>query len=202
MFTGLVQTLAQVVDFSEITEPSRLQIQLKTFPEQSPVCGESVSVNGTCLTIINSAQELAKNPQSLSFEVSTETKRCSNLGTLKAGDWVNIEFALLPQTRLGGHIVSGHVDGLAEVTQIHPQTGAWEFQFKLPVNLTKYVVPKGSICLDGVSLTVNQIEKDKIQVMIVPHTWEHTTFQHYRVGSLVNIEVDLIARHIERLLVA
>ena len=156
--------------------------------------GDSIAVNGVCLTVIEF------DDASFSVDVSNETISLTSLKGLKPGSAVNLEKALLPTTRLGGHLVSGHVDGLGTVVNKSEDARSIRFEIEVPAELKKYVAAKGSICIDGTSLTVNTVEGCVIGLNIVPHTQERTIIQHYEKGTRVNLEVDLIARYLESLL--
>ena len=161
--------------------------------------GESVAINGTCLTVASCDRAgLAQ------FYASPETLDRTNLGSLQAGTKVNLERAVSMATRLSGHLVQGHVDGLARLDAVIPEAGAYRIQLTLPQNLARYCVEKGSIALDGISLTLNTV-KDmpggscEIYLTIIPHTWAHTNLQSRRPGDLLNVESDVIAKYVERL---
>ena len=155
--------------------------------------GDSIAVSGVCLTMLA--------PQSNSFQadVSTETLDHTSLGSLKPGQPVNLELALTLQHRLGGHLVSGHVDGVAKLVSRAPDGRAERFEFKVPHKLARYIAQKGSVCVDGVSLTVNDVDGNRFGVCLIPHTLDVTTLAELKPGEIVNIEVDLIARYVERL---
>lgn len=155
--------------------------------------GESVAISGVCLTVA----ELKKG--ATVFYVSPETIDRTRLGALHENSQVNLERALLPNTRLSGHIVQGHVDGVARAIRIERREECYELDFELPENLARYVVEKGSIAIDGVSLTVNRIEANRLSVMLIPHTWTHTAFSSLKVNDPVNIEVDIMAKYLEKL---
>lgn len=157
---------------------------------------DSIAVNGVCQTVVNRSSSV--------FEVMcvAETLGKTTLGSLKVGDRVNLERAATLTTRLGGHLVQGHVDGVASLERIVPMDGSWEFYFRLPTELTRYVIARGSIAIEGVSLTVAEIEGELIKVAIIPHTFEHTTFGALNVGDKVNIEPDSLAKIVEKLLAA
>ena len=155
--------------------------------------GESIAVSGVCLTVTDMS--------SLFFwaDVSVETLKSTTLGSLQVGDTVNLERSLKPESRMGGHIVTGHVDGIGEILQREEEGRSWRFLFRAPSGLSRYIARKGSICIDGTSLTVNSIVDSDFEVNIIPKTMECTTFAAYTIGSVVNLEVDLIARYLERL---
>ena len=195
MFTGIVQavgTVRQVIplagDVSLVVDPGPLE-RLDVHP------GDSLAVNGVCLTVTN-----PDAGNHWRFDVSRETLSRSLLAQLKPGDKVNLEPALLPTTRLGGHFVSGHVDAVGRVVRVRPSARSYQVVLDAPARLTRYIAEKGSITVDGVSLTVNAVNGTQFEVNIVPHTWSGTIVQHYREGREVHLEVDLIARYLERLL--
>ncbi len=193
MFTGIIETLATITEITQRGIDVRLSLELPSLPTPTIQLGESIAINGACMTVV------ALENKTVSFDISAESLRCTNLGSLKKGSHVNIEFAMLPQTRFGGHIVSGHVDGLAELISMQTVGECWELKFKVPGELQRYIAAKGSICVDGVSLTVNTVEKNIFSVNIIPHTFHHTIVQFYQVSQRVNLEVDIIARYLERL---
>lgn len=194
MFTGIIQAVGQLTDKTAMQGDFRMQFQSASLPMHDVALGDSIAVNGVCLTVIE------KLEQGFSADVSSETVSRTSLAKLQRGSSVNLEMALTPTSRLGGHMVSGHVDGLGVVTGRHKDARSERFEIKAPGGLMKYIAEKGSICVDGVSLTVNSVSADRFDLNIVPHTLKHTIMQQYQVGSEVNLEVDLIARYLERLL--
>lgn len=196
MFTGIVQEVGEVVGLARRGEDVRIRVDARALDMSDVATGESIAVNGVCLTAI----ELTA--RGFAADVSRETLSCTTLAGLSVGDAVNLEKALLPTTRLGGHLVSGHVDGVGEVAETREVGGSCRVSITLPGSLARYVAPKGSICVDGVSLTVNAVSADGFEVNLIPHTMEKTVMKSYRRGTSVNIEVDLVARYLERLLSA
>ena len=194
MFTGLIQGVGRVARVESLGGDVRLHIEVGSLPFDTVEMGESIAVNGTCLTVV------AFDAQSFAADASNETLSLTTLGTLAVGSLVNLERALRASDRLGGHWVSGHVDGMGTVKQIHDDARAQRWRFEVPSALTRYIAKKGSICVDGVSLTVNEADAQGFEVALIPHTVEHTAFKTTRVGDAVNIEVDLVARYVERLL--
>lgn len=194
MFTGIVQQVGTVVAVAERAGDVRLQVDMAGTPPERLASGASVAVNGVCLTVT------ARDGRVVVFDVSRETLALTTLGRLVAGSRVNIEPALTPGEALGGHLVSGHVDGIGEVAAIEPDARSTRIAFRLPAHLLRYVARKGSLCVDGVSVTVNEVAGDKAGINLVPHTLQHTIMGGYRTGTSVNIEVDMIARYLERLL--
>jgi len=155
--------------------------------------GDSICVSGVCLTAV------AIDATGIAADVSNETLSCTTLGTLKSGDCVNLEKSLRLADRLGGHLVSGHVDGVGRVVAVEPDARSQRWTFEVPPELSRYIAAKGSVCIDGVSLTVNEVSSNRFGVNLIPHTIDATTFRDKRIGDAVNIEVDLIARYVERL---
>ena len=196
MFTGIIETLGSVQAIEKKSGDIRFIVNVGKLDMSDVSLGDSIAVNGICLTAI------AFDETTFTADVSNETISLTTLKDLKIGSAVNLEKALLPTTRLGGHLVSGHVDGIGVVTEIKQDARSIRIKFKAPPELNKYIATKGSICVDGVSLTVNSIQPDggDFSLNIVPHTQERTIMQHYKVGQQVNLEVDLVARYLESLL--
>lgn len=185
MFTGLVAAVSRVV-----SKGAALQVERPaTFADIA--VGESIAVSGVCLTAL-------PGPGPLRFDVSPETLRRSTLGALERGDLVNLERALAVGERFGGHIVSGHVDGVGEVVSITSEGGSHRVRIRAPRPLHRFIAQKGSIGVEGVSLTVNEVEDDIFGVNLIPHTWEVTTLGDLKVGSPVNLEIDMLARYLAR----
>ncbi len=196
MFTGLIQGVGRVAALEALGGDVRLHIEVGSLPFDAVELGESIAVSGCCLTVIR------HDADSFAADVSTETLACTSLGGWQPGQAVNLERAMLPTTRFGGHIVSGHVDGLGRVLSIHDDGRAQRWRFAAPGELLRYIAHKGSIAVDGVSLTVNAVDVEGFEVALIPHTVSHTRFGETGVGDPVNLEVDLIARYAERLLQA
>ncbi|MEC8351580.1 MAG: riboflavin synthase, partial [Pseudomonadota bacterium] len=156
--------------------------------------GDSIATNGVCLTVV------AKHSDGFSADLSNETISLTGFAHYKKGQTVNLEKAMQPVSRLGGHLVSGHVDGIATVESISPNARATEYWLSTDNDLMKYIPYKGSVCIDGISLTVNEVEQNRFKLTIVPHTAEQTTIAEFQVGTQVNLEVDQIARYLERLI--
>lgn len=194
MFTGLIQGRGRVLELAPLGGDLRLRVAVGNLPFAAVELGESIAVSGCCLTVVEFDAE------SFSADVSTETLACTNLGAWAPGQVVNLERAMLPTTRFGGHIVSGHVDGLGKVESIKSDARAQRWCFSAPADLLRYVAKKGSIAVDGVSLTVNAVDESGFEVALIPHTVAHTAFEFTRVSDQVNLEVDLLARYAERLL--
>ncbi len=198
MFTGIIQALGAVRSVTPTPSGRRFVIGLGALgarPGSRPMSlGDSVAVNGACLTVVEFS------PDSFAADVSAETLRVTTLGTLGPGSPVNLEPALTLAEPLGGHLVTGHVDGVGEVAERREEGGTAILRFALPDALRRYAAHKGSICIDGVSLTINDVADGRVLVTLVPHTLANTIMQHYRIGTPVNVEVDLVARYVERLL--
>jgi riboflavin synthase len=172
----------------------RLRVHSGRLPLRDVALGDSIATNGVCLTVV----ELPGD--GYAADVSVETLDFTTLGGLRSGDPVNLEKALTPSSRLGGHLVSGHVDGVGEVLELAQDARSWRARLRAPAQLARYIAHKGSICVDGISLTVNAVNGAEFELNIIPQTMEETCFGSYRPGSRVNLEVDLIARYLERLL--
>ncbi len=194
MFTGLVECVGEVVRIERDQHDARLTVRADLPEPKDVVLGDSIAVNGVCLTVVEIADQV------FSFDVSAETLACTTCGELIAGHTVNLERALLPSTRLGGHIVSGHVDGIGHIVGIHSRGDSKVLKILVPEGLSRYIASKGSVTLDGISLTVNAVEGAEFEVNIIPHTMEKTHLSAVTEGRCLNIEVDIIARYLERLL--
>ena len=193
MFTGLIEALGEVVSAEPVGGDMRLRIRSESLDMSDVALGDSIATNGCCLTAV----ELFDN--GYLADVSVETLSMTTLGRWQPGTRVNLEKSLLPTTRMGGHMVSGHVDGVAEIISRESSARSDLFWVRVPEKLARYVAHKGSIAIDGTSLTVNQVRGSELCLTIVPHTLEHTIIGGYQAGTLVNVEVDLIARYLERL---
>jgi len=193
MFTGIVQSVGRIASVTPRTEGVRLAVDTGTLVEDDVSVGDSVALNGCCLTVV------AIDAASLRFDVSSETLRCTT--GLDARGAVNLEKALRLSDRLGGHLMSGHVDGVGVVEQVTvvAEEGSVLLEVSVPGELARFVAPKGSIAIDGVSLTVNAVDGRRFSVNLIPHTLVVTTLAALRSGARVNLEVDLIARYLERL---
>ena len=194
MFTGIIEAIGKVEHSESRGGDIRLTIACGGLDLSHTELGDSIAVNGVCLTAV----EL--HEQSFSADVSVETMSKTSLGRLAVGNPVNLETALTLNTALGGHLVSGHVDGLGTLVEMHTDARSIRYSFEVDPEIQHYIVAKGSVTIDGTSLTVNGIEGNRFDVNIVPHTQQKTVFQYYQTGSRVNIEVDIIARYLERLL--
>lgn len=192
MFTGIIVAVGIVTRVETRGGDVRLSLDASALDIELAL-GDSLCVSGVCLTVA------AREGGICAFDVSGETLALTTLGDLHAGDALNLEPALRLSDRLGGHLVSGHVDGVGRVVAIEPDARSQRWAFEVPAALSRYIAVKGSVCVDGVSLTVNDVGENRFGVNLIPHTVEVTTFRGKRVGDAVNIEVDLIARYIERL---
>lgn len=191
MFTGIVQAVAKVQALQPNETGARLQVGLEAWGLQP---GESVAVNGCCLTVLPGA--------AVAFDLSRETLAKTSLGVLKPGDLVNAERALKAGDALGGHLMAGHVDGLAALTSIEPQGDGALWTLEAPSELARFIADKGSVALDGVSLTPFNVRGASFQVALIPHTLQATQFHARKAGDRLNLEVDLLARYVQRLLEA
>jgi riboflavin synthase len=197
MFTGIIEDIGEVTALLKLPEAIVLRLKPKS-PSRfnDVVLGESIAVNGVCLTI---AEPYNASLCELVFYVSPETLARTQFHSLNIESKVNLERAMKISDRLSGHIVRGHVDGVGSIHKIEKKGDSFDVIFKIPENLEKYCIEKGSICLNGVSLTINRIEKDLVHIMMIPHTWDHTQFHTSRANDPVNIEVDVLAKYIEKL---
>lgn len=194
MFTGIIEAVGAVKRLEPMGGDLRFVIDSGSLDMSDVQIGDSIAVNGVCLTVIEF------DSGTFSADVSNETISLTSLNGLKAGSAVNLEKAMLPTTRMGGHLVSGHVDGLGTVVNKSGDARSIRLEIEVPVELKKYIAIKGSICIDGTSLTVNSVDNRIVGLNIVPHTQERTVIQHYSKGTKVNLEVDLVARYLETLL--
>jgi riboflavin synthase len=194
MFTGIIQCVGRLARIEPRGGDVSLAIDTGSLDLSDVQIGDSISVSGVCLTAVT------LQAKGFSADVSNETLSLTSLGKLKAGDPVNLEKALRLADRLGGHLVSGHVDGLGKVVSITPDGRSQRWVFEVPTSLARYIAAKGSVCIDGTSLTVNEVAGQRFGVNLIPHTVDNTAFHARRVGDVVNIEVDVIARYVERLL--
>ena len=194
MFTGLIEDVGKVQKLERHGSSARLAIAT-ALPSEEFYVGDSVAVNGACLTVTGIAGTL------LSFDVSPETLDRSGLGRLASGDQVNLERAMRLSDRLGGHIVTGHIDCVATIAGRREESGNIIFSFRIPSGNLRYLIEKGSVAIDGISLTVNRVTPDGFSVNIIPHTAQMTTLRFKKPGDRVNIETDIIGKYVERLLV-
>ncbi len=194
MFTGIILAIGKIAAIERRAGDCRLKIDTGSLSLTETVLGDSIAVNGVCLTAV----ELGAHY--FCADVSNETLSRTILNTATTGTPVNLELALTPSTRMGGHIVSGHVDGIGKIIGKKADGRSYRFTLKAPDNLAKYIAEKGSICINGISLTVNEVKGAEFSVNIVPYTLKDTTLGETTVGTSVNLEVDLLARYMERLM--
>ncbi len=194
MFTGIIQALGSVENSETRGGDIRLRIACGDLDLSAAGLGDSIAVNGVCLTAVGFGEN------SFDADVSVETMNKTSLGDLAPGSAVNLEPALRLSDALGGHLVSGHVDGVGELVEMQEDARSIRYRFEVDPALQRYIATKGSVTIDGTSLTVNGVDGNRFDVNIVPHTQQKTIFQHYQPGTRVNIEVDIIARYLERLL--
>jgi riboflavin synthase len=190
MFTGLIEAVGEVLTFEQVTGGARLVLATTLGAEFR--IGESVAVNGVCLTVIE------HNEHAAAFDLGPETARVTSLGTLAPGAMVNLERAMRADARVGGHFVLGHVDGVGTVLDIEPAAEFTWVSLGYPLDLSAGLVPKGSVAVDGISLTIARLLDDRFDVQIVPHTWQATTMSRWRQGTLVNLECDIIGKYVAR----
>ena len=193
MFTGIIQSVGRIATRTERGGDAFVEIDAAGLDLGDVAIGDSIAVAGVCLTAV------ALDGLRFAADVSAETLKLTTLGTLAAGTAVNLEKALRLADRLGGHLVSGHVDGVGHVVSVHDDGASQRWTFSVPPALSRYIAVKGSIAIDGTSLTVNEVAGDTFGVTLIPHTLGATTFGERRAGDAVNLEVDLVARYVERL---
>jgi len=193
MFTGIIEELGKVRDLEQRGENARLVIEAHIVTEDTKH-GDSIAVNGVCLTALEIQTD------SFAADVSEETLARSTLGSLRPGTPVNLERAVTPATRLGGHIVQGHVDARGRFAGVEDHGESWTVRFAFPKEIARYLVFKGSVTVEGISLTIANLAEDYFEVAIIPKTWEVTNLSHLKAGDGVNLEVDVIGKYVERLL--
>jgi riboflavin synthase len=194
MFTGIISAIGDIASLEERGGDVRLTIRSGNLNLTDVQLGDSIACNGTCLTAVELTGE------GFVADVSVETLNLTTIGNWQTGSRINMEKAMQATDRFGGHIVSGHVDGIGEVVALEEDARSWCFRLRAPREIAKYIAHKGSITVDGTSLTVNVVEGAEFELNIVPHTMQHTVMGDYKVGTKVNLEVDLVARYLERLL--
>lgn len=194
MFTGIIQSIGEVSALEPKGDDLRVRIQTAKLELDNVKLGDSIAVNGVCLTVVDLPGD------GFWADVSGETIKRTGFANIKVGTKANLEKALTPTTHLGGHLVSGHVDGVGEVVKRYNDGRSVRFHIKAPDELAKYIAEKGSITVDGISLTVNAVSGAEFELNIVPHTLQETTMDDFKAGTKVNLEVDIIARYLERLL--
>ncbi len=193
MFTGIIEATGTVLRAEPRGGDLRFTIAMPALDREDVALGDSIAVSGCCLTVV------AMDGHALAFDVSNETLSLTTLGDLREGDKVNLEKPLRLSDRLGGHLVSGHVDGVGTIAAIDPDARSQRWRIAPPRGLMRYIAAKGSVCVDGVSLTVNAVTDESFEVNLIPHTVAATTFGDRRVGDRVNLEIDMLARYVERL---
>lgn len=194
MFTGIIKAIGTVASLERRGGDVRLRIESPDLPWSEFALGESIAVNGVCLTAVT------LHDDGFDTDVSVETLDVTTIGQLAAGSRVNLEPALSVGERLGGHLVSGHVDCLGKVSARTADARSIRMEIEVPADYSRYIAKKGSVCVDGVSLTINEVSGNRCELNIIPHTAEHTIMGAYKMGTVVNIEVDLLARYLERML--
>ncbi|MFN1534293.1 MULTISPECIES: riboflavin synthase [Vibrio harveyi group] len=194
MFTGIVEAVGKLTAITPKGEDITVTVEVGKLDMTDVKLGDSIATNGVCLTVVDFGSNY------YSADLSLETLNKTGFAAYQVGDKVNLEKAMLPTTRFGGHIVSGHVDGVGVIVERNQVGRAIEFWVEMPAEICKYVAEKGSITVDGISLTVNDLRKNGFKLTIVPHTNEETTIDQFQVGRKVNLEVDVLARYMERLL--
>ena len=194
MFTGIIEGVGKLAAREDRGGDARFTFAVGNLPFDGVQLGESIAANGVCLTVVEF------DAASFRADASTETLSLTTLGALPVGAALNLERAMRPGDRLGGHLVSGHVDGIGRVLSVHDDARAQRWRFAAPAALLRYIAKKGSICVDGVSLTVNEVDDKGFEVALIPHTVAHTRFAETQAGDAVNLEIDLVARYVERLL--
>ncbi|MDG1179776.1 MAG: riboflavin synthase [Gammaproteobacteria bacterium] len=194
MFTGIIEAIGEIATIEPSGGDVRIRVKSGKLPLQGVQLGDSICTSGVCLTVV------ALPGDGYWADVSNETLSLTTVGTWSTGTKVNLERALTPESRLGGHIVSGHVDGIGTVVERYEEGRSWRFIIEAPAELAKYIAHKGSICIDGTSLTVNSVNGNRFDLNIIPQTMAETVIGSYYVGTSINLEVDVIARYLERLL--
>ncbi|HBV74952.1 MULTISPECIES: riboflavin synthase [Vibrio] len=194
MFTGIVEAVGTISAIIPKGEDVTITVDAGKLDMSDVHLGDSIATNGVCLTVVQFDQ------RSYSADLSLETLKRTGFTQYQVGDKVNLEKAMLPSTRFGGHIVSGHIDDVGTIVDRQPVGRAMEYWIEVPSHLSRYIAEKGSVTIDGISLTVNDVRKDSFKITIVPHTSQETTVDSFVVGHKVNLEVDVIARYLERLI--
>jgi riboflavin synthase len=194
MFTGIIEAVGKIKQISITGQGARITVDTQKLDMSDVKLGDSIATNGICLTVV------AFEHSSFTADVSKETLTRTGFSQYGVNQKVNLEKAMLPTTRFGGHIVSGHVDAVSTINALNQNGNSIEYWLSMPEEIAPYIAEKGSITIDGVSLTVNSLTDEQFRLTIVPHTSEQTIMPSYKVGSKVNIEVDVMARYIERLL--
>lgn len=193
MFTGIIEEKGKILSSEKRGDSARMKVGAKMVVENT-VEGDSIAINGVCLTVINVGSD------SFTADVSAETLNRSTLGNLKIGSDVNLERAVTPSTRLGGHIVQGHVDARGRFLQATSDGDFWTVRFSYPAKISQYLVYKGSVSVEGISLTIAELTDDYFEIAVIPKTWEMTNLSVLQNGDPVNLEVDVIAKYVERIM--
>lgn len=193
MFTGIIEELGTISALDKNKDGARLKVSAKIVTKETKA-GDSIAVNGVCLTVLDPSES------SFLADISGETLIRSTLGSLKAGSKVNLERALTPSTRLGGHIVQGHVDARGEFLGAEKLGDFWSVKIAFPVEIVQYLVFKGSISVEGISLTIANLGESYFEIAVIPKTWEETNLQYLKSGNAVNLEADVIAKYVERIM--
>ena len=192
MFTGIIENIGKITLIEEVNHNYVIKIEIANL-SMNISNGDSIAVNGACLTVTNVKDNI------FSFDLSPETMKLTSFKYLIKNDLVNIEFPLTLNKFISGHITTGHIDTIGVIEELSKNTDSWFIQIKIDKIYLKYIVQKGSICIDGISLTINQIQGNIIDLMVIPHTYQNTIIKNYSLGDSVNIEVDYIAKHLEKL---
>ncbi|MGA1867143.1 MAG: riboflavin synthase [bacterium] len=191
MFTGIIETLGSVISMEKTAEGARLTVEA-TFSSERAKIGDSIAVNGVCLTIVKLSQN------TFSFDISLSTLKASNLGGLSFGQRVNLERALKFDQRLDGHLVTGHIDTTVPIVSIVREGSSFKFAITVPQEYYENIVPRGSIALDGISLTITELEREQCWITIIPHTRDNTNLKYKKEGDCLNLETDIIGKYIQR----
>jgi riboflavin synthase len=192
MFTGIIENIGKIIVIEEVNNNYLIKVEVTNLSINISN-GDSIAVNGACLTVVNVKNNI------FSFDLSPETMKLTSFKYLTKDDLVNIEFPLTLNKFISGHITTGHIDTICLIEKLLKDTDSWFIQIKVDKIYLKYIVHKGSICIDGVSLTINQVDGNMIDLMVIPHTYQNTIIKNYSLGDSVNIEVDYIAKHLEKL---
>ena len=192
MFTGIIENIGKIIVIEEVNNNYLIKVEVTNLSINISN-GDSIAVNGACLTVVNVKNNI------FSFDLSPETMKLTSFKYLRKDDLVNIEFPLTLNKFISGHITTGHIDTIGVIEKLLKDTDSWFIQIKVDKIYLKYIVHKGSICIDGVSLTINQVDGNMIDLMVIPHTYQNTIIKNYSLGDSVNIEVDYIAKHLEKL---
>ncbi|MBF0329253.1 MAG: riboflavin synthase [Nitrospirae bacterium] len=193
MFTGLIEELGEIASIKQGTDGARLSVKCSSLHKDAAI-GDSIATNGICLTVV------AIKDSVLSFDASSETLKSTNLGSLKIGDKVNLESSLRPTSKMGGHFVTGHIDGVGKIRSKTKTGNAMKIEIEAPQGILKYLVDKGSVAVDGISLTVVDVLRDSFTIVIIPHTAQITTIGFKNAGDTVNLEPDILAKYVAKFL--